>query len=257
MTSYGVFLKKCLSVGVILVTAGCWSSAPPSPSATWSVQSQALRAEGQVQIRHLLRALEVAESEADMEALEALYAPDASWLPPEGPLTEGREGILAQYESMFAEMEEVRLLLSAESIGVTATTGQVLGWAGLTLIPRSGGGEGEQIYRFRLVLQRNAEGVWQIRFLQWWPWVNLEDGPETLPEGVLPSGEPETEDSARSPALGNGGWAERTRALDPLVSDRERESRRLASDQGRSVRLRRYTARPLSRTVQDLVALPS
>jgi ketosteroid isomerase-like protein len=197
-------MGRCFAIGVVLAAVGCWSPAPPSPSATWSVQSQEQRAEGQVQIRHLLRTLEVAESEADMKALEALYVPDARWLPPEGPLIEGRDAILAQYRSMYAEME-VKLLLSAESIGVTPTAGQVLGWAGLTLTPRSGDGQGEQIYRFRLVLQRNAEGIWQIGFLQWWPWANLEDGPERLPEGVLPSGEPEIEASGRSAALDDGG----------------------------------------------------
>lgn len=174
-------LSSTLLVGLSLLPAGCWSASPPPDSASWSLQSQQLRVEGRMQIRRVLRALEVAESTGNLEAMASLYTPDANGLAPGGTPLAGREEILANYVEMTAE-QEVSLVLVDQSVSVAGDAGEAQGWAGLMLTSRMTGEMERKIFRFRMVLDRDVLKVWRIRYLEWWPWADLEDGPEpTLP----------------------------------------------------------------------------
>ena len=108
-----------------------------------------------------------ANNHADLRAVESLYAEDAVWLPPTGPVVEGRQTIVERYRNSFATVRLHYTFVEIEH----HTDGDWAFSRGTTegTVTPIAGGEPRKINDKYLMILRRASGKWKIARLMWSP----------------------------------------------------------------------------------------
>ncbi len=119
-------------------------------------------------VRKVTKGIIDADNTGDLAAVAILYAEDAIWLPPSGPLVESKKVILARYQTSFAQFKLEYTMRSEET--------QVFGdWAfdrGFTegrIIPKDGGAPRHTHDKYIMILHKGSDGGWRISRLMWSP----------------------------------------------------------------------------------------
>ncbi len=117
--------------------------------------------------KDVLRRIIEANNHSDVEAVRQLYADDAVWLPPTGPLVEGKANILERYKRSFAATKLHYTFEEAES----HTAGDWAFSRGFTkgeAVPIDGS-PAKVIHDKYLMILRRDHGKWKIARLMWSP----------------------------------------------------------------------------------------
>ncbi len=109
-----------------------------------------------------------ADNSSDIGAVSDLYEDEAVWLPPSGPVVEGKAAILARYKTSF---DQLRLEYSEQSVETqvggdwTFDRGFVRG----TATPKDGSASKETSDKYIMILHRGKDHRWRIARLMWNP----------------------------------------------------------------------------------------
>jgi uncharacterized protein (TIGR02246 family) len=109
----------------------------------------------QTEIAAVNRQFEAAARKGDLDALAALYTPDAMCLPPDGPIVKGREGIKQMWGAAAQQMGLKDVRLTTLTFEQEGNMGHEVGEATLTL------GSGTAVMKF-LVVWKKVEGQWRL-----------------------------------------------------------------------------------------------
>ncbi len=155
-----------------LAVAGCAAFPPDEASVAESRAAMQARVVDRAAIRRVLDDLELAESSGNRAALAALYAPDAQWLPPDGAAVVGRTAVLGAYDALL-EGHDLSTVLDERSLEPLGDEAQYSGWMTRTRSPHAGDDPRSETLLVRIVLGRDPERGWRIRFLEWRIWEDL------------------------------------------------------------------------------------
>jgi ketosteroid isomerase-like protein len=104
----------------------------------------------------------VAENAGDAAGIAALYAANATFMPPDQPAVMGSAGVQAHYEAVFARMTP-SLTVNSRETHAAGDIGYDAGSFSLQLTPKAGGAAATQISGNYLMLAgRQADGSWKI-----------------------------------------------------------------------------------------------
>ena len=116
------------------------------------------------EIRSVLREMERADSNENIDGILAVYAPGVTWLPPEGPPICGIEKIRPRYESLF-EKHDVSVQILEHEIRVARPYAYCVGTTHVLLKPRDGGDPVLNQDKFLMILR--YDGNWRVSHLMW------------------------------------------------------------------------------------------
>lgn len=137
--------------------------APPSNLSTDSNTQNDLAA-----VSAVSKAIIAADNSSNLDAVSDLYEDDAVWLPPSGPVVEGKAVILARYKTSF---DQFKLGYSEQSIETRLggdwafDRGVVRG----TITPRDGSAPRKTTDKYIMILHRGMDHRWRIARLMWSP----------------------------------------------------------------------------------------
>jgi uncharacterized protein (TIGR02246 family) len=117
--------------------------------------------------KEVLRQIIDANNHSDAEAVGRLYAEDAVWLPPTGPLVEGKANILERYKRSFAT---TRLRYTYEEVEshIAGDWAFSRGFTKGEAVPVDGSAA-KMIHDKYLMILRRDHGTWKIARLMWSP----------------------------------------------------------------------------------------
>jgi uncharacterized protein (TIGR02246 family) len=119
-------------------------------------------------VKAVSKAIVAADNSSDLDAVSGLYETDAVWLPPSGPVLEGKTLILARYKASF---ERLKLKYSEQSVETKLggdwafDRGFVRGIA----TPNDGSAPRRTFDKYIMILHRGADQRWRIARLMWSP----------------------------------------------------------------------------------------
>lgn len=103
--------------------------------------------------------------QGDAEALAALYTEDATALPPDGEMIQGRQAIEALWNGVF-QMGMKEVVLTTVDVFGTGDLAYEIGWADLKFQP-----EGQepisQKAKYVVVWKKSADGTWKLHVDIW------------------------------------------------------------------------------------------
>jgi uncharacterized protein (TIGR02246 family) len=140
-----------LALGSLLAAAACAPAMPPDT-----------RAEDEAAIRAADQAFSAAANSKDVDAAMAFYADDAIGLPPNAPMSTGRDAIRAEFSAMMA-MPGFSLTWSPTRIDV-ASSGD-LGYSVGTAQFSATGPDGQMMsdtMKYATVWRKQADGSWKV-----------------------------------------------------------------------------------------------
>jgi uncharacterized protein (TIGR02246 family) len=104
----------------------------------------------------------VAENAGDAAGIAALYAANATFMPPDQPAVSGSAAVQAHYEAVFAQMTAA-LTVNSREMHAAGDIGYDAGSFGIQLTPKAGGGAAAQISgKYLMLAGRQADGSWKI-----------------------------------------------------------------------------------------------
>lgn len=121
-----------------------------------------------VAIRAVSKAIIAADNSRDLEEVSELYEDEAVWLPPSGPVLEGKALILARYKASF---DRLKLEYSEQSVETqfggdwAFDRGFVTGVA----TPNDGSAPTKTHDKYIMILHRGRDHRWKIARLMWSP----------------------------------------------------------------------------------------
>lgn len=146
-------------IALVLLTGAC----RPAPSAdpAGSAAKPALAPADMAAILQADSAFAIAANAGSLDGLVAVYAEDASLLPPNEPALKGREAI-RQYWGRFLDAYTLRFELSTDEVDGRDDLAYVRGHYTLTASPKAKGGAAvSERGKFVEVVKRQADGTWR------------------------------------------------------------------------------------------------
>ena len=117
--------------------------------------------------KDVLRRIIEANNHADIHAVSRLYANDAVWLPPNGPVVEGKSAILERYQRSFASLKLSYTFEEVES-RIAGDWAFSRGFTKGEAVPKDGS-PARKIYDKYIMILRRDHGTWKIARLMWNP----------------------------------------------------------------------------------------
>jgi ketosteroid isomerase-like protein len=146
-------------LALVLLTPAC-RPAPPADGAGSAVKA-ALRPADLAAILKADSAFAIAANSGSLDGIVALYAEDASLLPPNEPAAKGQQAI-RQYWGRFLDAYTLRFELSTDEMDGRSDLAYVRGHYTLTASPKAKGGTAVSDQgKFVEVLKRQADGSWR------------------------------------------------------------------------------------------------
>jgi uncharacterized protein (TIGR02246 family) len=151
---------RALSCAAAIVFAGGTAQAQPG-ALQCRADAPAVR-----DIRAVADGIVSADNRRDIEAVLALYAPDAVLMPPGEPPVVGRERIRPRYEALFADFAP-EIVPYIDEVCASAGVGFVRGRNGGRLVPRGSAPPRTLDDGYLMLLRREDTGAWRISHLIW------------------------------------------------------------------------------------------
>jgi uncharacterized protein (TIGR02246 family) len=109
-----------------------------------------------------------ADNSGDLSSVASLYEDDAVWLPPSGPVIEGKQAIHARYKATFA-MYRLDLKENSIETHVFGEWGFVRGFTQGTMVPKKDGPVRRLYDKYLMIVHKGADQNWRIARLIWNP----------------------------------------------------------------------------------------
>jgi uncharacterized protein (TIGR02246 family) len=139
----------------LLLAAGC---APAEKMEAPPVDTTAADIEALNQNRE---AYVVAENAGDAAGIAALFAPNATFMPPDQPAVSGSAGVQAHYEALFAQMTP-SLTVNSRETHAAGDIGYDAGSFSVQATPKAGGDPMHISGKYMVISGRQADGSWKI-----------------------------------------------------------------------------------------------
>ncbi len=109
-----------------------------------------------------------ADNSGDIGAVSDLYENEAVWLPPSGPVVEGKAMILARYKTSF---DQLKLEYSEQSVETQIGGDWAFdrGFVRGTATPKDGSAAKMTFDKYIMILHRGKDQRWRIARLMWNP----------------------------------------------------------------------------------------
>jgi uncharacterized protein (TIGR02246 family) len=137
-------------------------------SSTLSKSSDAVKAGDLAAVKEVSKGIIAADNSSDIAAVSDLYEDEAVWLPPSGPVVEGKAVILARYKTSFDQLKLEYSELSVETqIGGDWAFDR--GFVRGTATPKDGSATRTTSDKYIMILHRGKDHRWRIARLMWNP----------------------------------------------------------------------------------------
>jgi uncharacterized protein (TIGR02246 family) len=119
-------------------------------------------------VRAVSERIIAADNSGDIGAVAELYEDGAVWLPPSGPVVEGKETILRRYKTSF---DQLKLAYSEESVETHVGGDWAFdrGFVRGTATPKDGSAPRKTFDKYIMILHRGKDRRWRIARLMWSP----------------------------------------------------------------------------------------
>jgi uncharacterized protein (TIGR02246 family) len=119
-------------------------------------------------VKALSKTIIAADNSSDIGAVSDLYEDEAVWLPPSGPVVEGKAVILARYKTSF---DQFKLAYSEQSVETQVGGDWAFdrGFVRGTATPKDGSAPRETFDKYIMILHRGKDHRWRIARLMWSP----------------------------------------------------------------------------------------
>jgi len=146
-----------------LVFLALWAT-----SSNFSKSCDTKKASDLTAVKAVSKGIIAADNSGDIGAVSDLYEDDAVWLPPSGPVVEGKATILARYKTSFDQLKLEYLEQSVETqIGCDWAFDR--GFVRGTATPKDGSAPKDTFDKYLMILHRGKDHRWRIARLMWSP----------------------------------------------------------------------------------------
>lgn len=140
----------------LLLAAGCSPAEKVEAPAPVDTTAADIAAIGKIREAYV-----AAENAGDAAGIAALYAADATFMPPDQPGVSGSAAVQAHYEAILAQMTP-SLTVNSRETHVAGDIGYDAGSFSLQLTPKAGGDPTKISGKFLVLAGRQADGSWKI-----------------------------------------------------------------------------------------------
>ncbi len=137
-------------------------------SSTFSKSGDTKKASDLTAVKAVSKGIIAADNSGDIRAVSDLYEDDAVWLPPGGPVLEGKATILARYKTSF---DQLKLEYSEQSVETQIGCDWAFdrGFVRGTATPKDGSAPRDTFDKYLMILHRGKAHRWRIARLMWNP----------------------------------------------------------------------------------------
>jgi uncharacterized protein (TIGR02246 family) len=137
-------------------------------SSSFSKSGDTKKASDLTAVKAVSKGIIAADNSGDIGAVSDLYEDDAVWLPPSGPVLEGKTTILARYKTSF---DQLKLKYSEQSVETQIGGDWAFdrGFIRGTATPKDGSAPKDTFDKYLMILHRGKDHRWRIARLMWSP----------------------------------------------------------------------------------------
>ncbi len=119
-------------------------------------------------VKAVSKGIIAADNSGDIGTVSNLYEDEAVWLPPSGPVVEGKVAILSRYKTSF---DQLKLEYSEQSVETQIGGDWAFdrGFVRGTATPKDGSAPKATFDKYILILHRGKDHRWRIARLMWNP----------------------------------------------------------------------------------------